>query len=126
MAADELNREPGLGSDLLGMRPQVVPKRLGLTRIVKQSDVAPREIARQRGRSPAAYHGDDTVEAGEHTDNFLLMSLHKRIHGRLHPAGRHRHRTKELNRLPPPVLTTPSDSGIPPGLPTCLVPAPPG
>ena len=106
--ADELDLQPGLGGQALGVGADLIAQRLGPAGIVEQADVARSEVARHRlGVADVRQGAGDhhPVEARQHAADLVLVLLDKGIH-RLAPV---------LGRLPRTIVDRP-----------CLVPASPG
>ena len=76
--ADELDLQPRLGGEPLGVLPQLLAQRLGPTRIIEQADLVVTEIPAHRlGMTDIGQRAgdDDPVEARQDAADAVLVAL---------------------------------------------------
>jgi len=114
--AEELDGQPMVGRQFLGVAADLIAERLGEPGVVKDADLVVEEVARgglgvaDVGERP---RDDHPVQAGQDTGDLLGMSFDEVDHGRLGVGA-------VTISSPPSVEPSVSSSN------TCLVPAMPG
>lgn len=86
---DELDRKTGLGSQPLGVFPDLVAKRFGPFGVVEDPDaVGIQKAGHALGIANAGNRAGDhnPIPAGEHSCNFVRVPLEKQIHGGYPPC----------------------------------------
>lgn len=83
MPSDELDRQAGLASKLLGVFSDLIAQPLRPPGVVKQSDLVVIEVTRHRIGVTDIWKcsGDDnTVKTGKHIGDLILVALDERVH----------------------------------------------
>ena len=82
--ADELYLNVGLDGELLGMVAQIIAQGLCPSGVVEQPDLMVTEVTCHGARISdigKSSGNDDTIEAGKHAGNLILVAFDERIHG---------------------------------------------
>ena len=84
VTADELYLNVGLDGELLGMVAQIIAQGLCPSGVVEQPDLVVTEVTCHGARISdigKSSGNDDTIEAGKHAGDLILVAFDERIHG---------------------------------------------